>query len=457
MKKIFILTLLIAISSLPAMTKTPQNNTTDHTKYLNIEWWENFNDTNLTDNILTVYQNNYDIKNAALKIKENEKLVKMQFASELPFVGFSGDLNRDLRAPRKQFGSMKIPSYSQYNYLLPITMGYEVNIWGSNRLKTKSVKQQLEIIKQAQRATYISLTSDFAADYFNLIKADKLLDIQNELVKTQEQITSMTSDKYKIGLCGITQLLAEEKLLTSLKEEQNKHKLTKDVLEEILKVYLVNYEDEIKRNKYEQVTMLTDIPTEYDSSIVENRPDFKQEEANIRKIGFDVQVAKREFLPKFTIVGQIGLNAYHLGNLFNSPSQFFNAGILPSMDLFSGGRKLAYLKLKKYQYEEAANDFQKTILEGIKEVNTGVLVYKTAVENYNESKNRLNTQSKIYALAKDKNKIGASANLDVLYAKEAYLLTEKEEVSNKINSLISTISLYKSTGGVNLSKLNNTI
>ncbi|UKI41030.1 MAG: hypothetical protein L6V95_13185 [Candidatus Melainabacteria bacterium] len=57
-------------------------------------------------------------------------------------------------------------------------------------------------------------------------------------------------------------------------------------------------------------------------------------------------------------------------------------------------------------------------------------------------------------MAKDKNKIGASGNIDVMYAKEAYLFIKKEEVSNKINTLISTISLYKATGGVDLSKIN---
>ena len=453
MKKIFILTLLIAILNLPASAKTVQNNEKT-IEYLNIEWWESFHDNNLTNNLLTVYRNNYDLKNAALKVKENEKLVKMQFANELPFINFSGDLNRDLQAPRQQFGSMQIPKYSQYNYRLPLTMGYEIDIWGTNRLKTKSMKEQLEIVKQAERATYISLTSDFAADYFNLIKADKLLEIQDELVKTQEKIVSMISEKYQAGLCSVNELLAEEKLLTSLKEERNKHKLTKDILEESLKVYLVNYDDNIKRNKYEQINLLTNISQEYNSTIVENRPDFKQEEANIKRIGFDVQIAKREFLPKFTIIGQIGLNAYHLGSLFNSPCQFLNLGILPSMDLFSGGRKAAFFKLKKYQYEEALNSYQKTILEGIKEVNSSVFEYKTAMENYDESVNRLNTQSKIYTLAQQKNKIGASGNLDVLYSKEAYLLTQKEEVSNKINSIISTISIYKATGGINL---NNSI
>lgn len=449
MKKFFILSILIAFTTLPVMA--------NNSEYLNLEWWGRFNDENLTRNLLTVYENNYDLKNAALKVQENEKLVRMQLADELPFLSFTGNLNRDLQAPRQQFGSMRIPKYSQYNYRLPLTMGYEVDIWGTNRLKTKASKEQLEIVKEAQRATYISLTSDFAADYFNLIKADKLLEIQNQLVENQNAIVAMVQDKYQIGLCSLNELLSEEKFLTSLKEERNRHKLAREVLEESLKVYLVNYDEDVPRSNYEQVTLLENIPEEYSSAIVEHRPDFKQEEANIRRIGFDVKVAKREFLPKFTIIGQIGLNAYHLGSLFNSPSQFLNLGVLPSMDLFSGGRKVAFLKLKKYQYEEALNEYQKIILTGIKEVNTGILEYKTSIENYNESLERLKTQTKIYGLANDKNQIGASGNIEVLYAKTAYLMTEKEEVSNKINSIISTISLYKASGGVDLYRLNEAI
>lgn len=464
MKKFFILTLLITLIILPAYSKNKEETKTNlqdekTLEYLNLDWWRKFNDDYLTDNLITVYKNNYDLKNAELKIKENEKLVKMQFASELPFLGFSGDINRDLRTSMQQFGpAMQIPSYSQYNYYLPFTMGYEVDIWGSNRLKTKSVKEQLEIVKQAQRATYISLTSDFSADYFNLIKADKLLQIQDELVSIQEKIVSLTSEKYKAGLCSVNELLAEESFLTSLKEERNKHKLTKDILEESMKVYLsFGSDDKIARNDYQNVTLLTNIPDGYNSTIIENRPDFKQEEANIRKIGFDVKVAKREFLPKFTIVGQFGLNAYKLGNLLNSPSQFLNLGVMPSMDIFSGGRKMAFFKFKKFQYEEALNDYQKTILEAIKEVNSGLLEYKTAMRNYEESSSRLKTQTKIFELAKDKNNIGASGNIELLYAQEAYLISEKEEVSNKINSIISTISLYKAAGGIDLYSLNQDI
>ena len=456
MKKIFILIIcLYIILSVEAGNKNldPQK----HIEYMNLEWWAKFNDENLNNNLQKLYEKNYDLKNAAIKVKENEQLVKIQFANELPSLSLSGDLSRDLRGPYQQYGNMRIPTYSQYNYLLPITAAYEVDIWGTNRLRTKSVKQELEIIKQAERATYIALTADFTADYFNLIKADELLSLQEDMIKVQEDIVTKTKDLYEVGLCSINELLSEEKNLTILKQERNQHLRTRETLINSLKVYLADSGDNIQRNSYDNITLIKGIPTRYDAQIIENRPDFLQEESNIKRIGLDVKVAKREFLPKFIIYGQIGLNAYHLDTLFNSASQFFNAGVLPSIDLFTGGRKLAVLRFRKLEYEEALNSYQKTILEGIKEINTSIIEYNTALENYQEAVSRLEKQNKIYSLMQDKYLIGASANLDVLYAQEAYLIVKKEEVSNKINSLISTIGLYKAAGGIDLYNLSKNL
>lgn len=450
MKKFFIIICITLLSSvLPTFANTEE--------YLNLNWWKSFNDDCLIDNLITVSQNNYDLKNTALKIKENEQVVKMQFANELPSMTLSGDLSRDLQAPRQQMGALRIPKYSQYNYNIPITAGYEIDIWGKNRFKTKSKKAQLEIIKQEQRATYISLTSDFASDYFNLIKADKLIELQEELIRTQEDLYKMVCDKYKAGLCTLNEVLVQEQFLTGLKEELNLHIQTREVLVNALKVYLVKNDGNIKRANYNDVVLVSSIPTKYNSDIILNRPDYKQDEYNMKRIGFDIKVARREFLPTFTIYGQIGLNSYHWSDFFNRESQFFNAGILPTFDLFSGGRKFALLKIKKYQYEQALNDYKKTLLVGVKEVNSSLVEYNTALKNYQDVQSRLKTESKLYALAQDKYKIGASSSIDELLAKESNLIMQKEEVSSKINTIITTIGLYKATGGVDLRKINEDI
>ncbi|MCD7739856.1 MAG: TolC family protein [Candidatus Gastranaerophilales bacterium] len=458
MKKVFvILSIIMIIISSPVYAKKEKSPAENNIEYMNIHWWEKYNDEYLTNNLIKLYEKNYDLKNAELKVKENEQAVKMQFSNELPQLGFSGQLYRDMRSSMQKYGDLIIPSYAQYNYYLPITASYEVDIWGLNRFKTKSAREHLEIVKQAERAAYISLTSDFATDYFNLIRTDELLLLQNQLIKTQEEIVSKVKDKYETGLCTITDLLAEQRLLTALKEERNSYAYTGETLINSLRVYLSDSEENIERNKYSDVSVPQNIPSEYNTAIIENRPDYLQDEANIKRIGFDVKAAKREFLPNFIIFGQIGLNAYHLDSLFNSASQMFSAGVIPSLDLFTGGRKIAMLKIKKFEYEEALNSYQKTILTGIKDINSCLAEYKETLENLDESENRLKLQDKTYSLIKDKYEIGTANNLDVLYAKEALLMVKKEETVNKINAVISTIGLYKAAGGIDLYLINEDI
>ena len=449
MKKYLVTFIYLFFMSLPVFAITDSG-----LEHMNMDWWKNFNDEHLIQNLLKVYENNYDLKNAALKIQANEQVAKMQFAQELPFVTFSADISRDLKAARQQFGEMQIPTYSQNNFYFPITAGYEIDIWGKNRLKTKSKNQQLEMAKQAQRATYISLTSNFVSDYFNLIKTDKLLEIQKELVGTQKEILSMTKSKFEIGLAPVTEVLYQDKILSTLKEEENNYIKSQEVLTNNLKVYLADFNDKVKRTPFEKVVVLENIPQKIDTEIIEKRPDYLQEEANIKRIGFDVKVAKKEFLPSFTIFGQIGLNAYTLSTLCKSPSQFFTAGILPSFDLFSGGRKLAFMKMQKFRYEEALNNYQKIYLNAANEINSSLVDYKTTTKNYIESQDKFSKECKLYYLAKEKRNIGSSSNLNVLSEKEIYLSTQKELVVNKINTILSTISLYKATGGVDLYKLN---
>ena len=430
--------------------KAKKNQETDRTQYLNLSWWEKYNDPLLTGYIQELYEKNHDLKIAAIKVKEGENIVKISLANELPQVTFDGKLGRIMKGSEQYFGDMMIPDYAQWNYLMPLTASYEIDIWGQNRLRTKSIEKQLEIIQQQERASYIALTSAFAADYFNLIKTDKLIELQKEIVDIQEVIAQKTQKKYDAGLCSINEVLNEQKFLTSQKEILNNLLHTQEVLTNQLRVYLSDNDKTIARTDCDNIEILQNLPESIESTVIEKRPDYVQAEDAIKRIGYDVKVARRDFLPKFLIYGQIGLNAYHWDSIFNRPAQLANAGIMPSFDLFSGGRKMAILKLRKNQYDEAMENYQKTILVSIKEVNDSSAEVKTNLKNYNQSVERLKLEDQKHQLMTHKNEIGAASNLEVLYSKEQELMTKSQEIANKVNYLVSTIGLYKAVGGQDL-------
>ena len=52
--------------------------------YINIEWWESYNDPILSEYIEKAVQNNHDLKAATINVEEYYQNVKAQFADQLP-------------------------------------------------------------------------------------------------------------------------------------------------------------------------------------------------------------------------------------------------------------------------------------------------------------------------------------------------------------------------------------
>ena len=442
-----------------AEARTKKNTPDYRMEYLNINWWEKYKDPVLTDYITTAFKNNQDLKIATLNVKQSEQVVKMAFAGQLPQLGFQGDLFRDFTSSTVKFGDVVIPDYKQSNFFLPLTMSYEIDIWGENYLKTKAIKKQLEIVKQNERASYISLTSAVAAQYFNLIKFDQLIKDQQALVKLQSEIVHLEEIKYKNGLCPVTELMDEKQLLTQLKEELNVYKDKREVVARALGVLTGLREKDLNtmpRSGYETLTLLT-IPEAINAEVIQYRPDYLKAQDYIEKIGIDARVAKRDFLPKFVLYGQAGFNAYSLGDIFGNHTFKSLLGFMPSIDLFTGGAKMARFRWTKLELEKAKQIYEKAILTSIQEVNDSLSAAKTREKNYNESVKRYNLENEKYTLADKKFNIGAKSNLDLMKDNERLLVADKDKVSSQINYLLSTIDIYKAVGGKDFTTINDNL
>ena len=128
-------------------------------------------------------------------------------------------------------------------------------------------------------------------------------------------------------------------------------------------------------------------------------------------------------------------------------------GVAPVLDIFTGGRKLANLRFKKYQYEEAMEQYKQTVLNSFKEVNDALVCAKIYSENLKSAKERLKLENHNFVIANARYESGKGTKPYMLEAKERELIVKKEIVESDINTLISVISLYKSVGGKNLNEI----
>ncbi len=445
--KLLIIILAILLIAPKTLAKTKKNEAPQPITYMNLTWWSKYNDPILDNYMTLLYKNNQDLKIATIKAKQSQQIMKQAFANQLPQLYFNGYMQRDLTASDQRFGDVLISDYNQAHYFLPLTMSYEVDIWGENYLKTKSLKKQIEMTKQDERASYITISSNFASNYYTLIGLDKLIKNQENLVKLEEEIVKLEEQKYKSGLCPLSEVLSEKQTLTQLSERLNSLKERQDVtLNQLIAFIGDRYLTTFDRSEYDTVQVIN-TPSELSTEIISERPDIKKAELYIEKTGIDVQVAKRDFLPKFRIYGQVGFNAFDWCRMFAPHTFLSNIGIAPSLDLFTGGFKKAKLKYNKLEYEKALQIYDKAIITSIQELNDALMSVKTTDANYQKSTERYELEQEKLALANHKYQIGGASKLDNLKDQQYVILSEESKVINNINRVISTINLYKAIGG----------
>ena len=445
------LTILILLAVLPVYAKE----SVDKLTYVNLDWWKNYKDEILIQHLQTLYNNNHDLKIAALKTKQSEENVRLIGSNQLPQVGFDGGLSRVLSGAQTEFGNVIIPEYSQNEFVLPLGASYEIDIWGQNYLNRKSAKKQKEITEQQERATYIYITSVFAADYYNLIKADELEKTLIEIINLQTQIVKMTEKKYNAGLAPVNELLNEKQVLVKFEQELNNIQEGKKVLNNELIVLLgLNTDKEIEHAAYDSVSYPI-TPDSLSTTVIKYRPDLISSENYAQKAGLDVRVARREFLPKFFLYGNLGFNAYRWDRMFANETFLSNIGILPSWDIFTGGARLARYRINKYEYKKAVEKYEKTVLTSIQEVNDALVATKRAKANLIKSDEDFSLEKEKHVLAEKQFTVGDSSKLDELKSNVELLITKQRNISSKIDNIVATISLYKAVGGVDYTNPDN--
>jgi len=430
-------------------------NAADKTNYMNFDWWRNYNDEILVSHLQTLYKNNHDLRIAALKTKQAEENIRLAGANQLPHVSFDGDFTRVMRGAQTEFGSVIIPRYSQNEIFLPLSASYEIDIWGQNYLTRKSAKKQKEIAAEQERAAYIYITSNFAADYYNLIKLDESEKNLREIVDLQKQIVKMTEKKYSSGLASITELLDEKQILVKFEQDLNRLIENRKVINnELVTLLGLKSDKEIEHSAFGSISC-PKAPDELSATVIKYRPDLISSESYAQKAGIDVRIARREFLPKFTLYGNIGFNAYRWNNVFANQTFLSNIGIAPSWDLFSGGAKMARYRINKYEYKKAAESYEQTVLKSIQEVNDALAENKTTKANLAKSNEEFSLETDKHILAEKQFTIGDSSKLDEMKSNVNLLIAHQRNISSTIDNIIATISLYNAVGGIDYTRTEN--
>lgn len=408
--------------------------------YVNMNWWGNFNDDLLNGYIEKAVLNNYDLKMATINVEEYYQNVRLQFANELPSaVGGFGP------------GVFKAPGMTNTSsaFGLPIIVQYEADIFLKNHNKTKAVKKLYEGSKLDERAAYISVASAVGSTYFNIINLDKMISLQEQIVNIRQEIYNLMLIRNKEGLTSTADTVKANKALVAgqtdlIELKKNREKILNQMC--VLIGESPENANSIKRNSLDSINYQLAIPSEIPSEIITQRPDYMKAELMVEKAGIDVKVAKKEFLPSINILGGALFNAGDIGSLFTTKNMLLGVGGGLVTPLFQGGSLIANLKLKKATYERILQDYYKTNLTAIQEVNDALVASRLDKDKMTQTTKQYNLEKSDYKYNEKKFNQGTISKLDLIQYQENLLTIEKLVAQQKVECMTDAISLYKATG-----------
>ncbi|DAA81167.1 TPA: hypothetical protein CPT82_09090 [Candidatus Gastranaerophilales bacterium HUM_2] len=408
--------------------------------YVNMNWWGNFNDDLLNGYIEKAVLNNYDLKMATINVEEYYQNVRLQFANELPSaVGGFGP------------GVFKAPGMTNTSsaFGLPIIVQYEADIFLKNHNKTKAVKKLYEGSKLDERAAYISVASAVGSTYFNIINLDKMISLQEQIVNIRQEIYNLMLIRNKEGLTSTADTVKANKALVAgqtdlIELKKNREKMLNQMC--VLIGESPENANSIKRNSLDSINYQLAIPSEIPSEIITQRPDYMKAELMVEKAGIDVKVAKKEFLPSINILGGALFNAGDIGSLFTTKNMLLGVGGGLITPLFQGGSLIANLKLKKATYERILQDYYKTNLTAIQEVNDALVASRLDKDKMTQTTKQYNLEKSDYKYNEKKFNQGTISKLDLIQYQENLLTIEKLVAQQKVECMTDAISLYKATG-----------
>lgn len=419
-------------------------------------WWEVFDDELL--NCLEVHAIEYNptLYVALQRVFEARAVAGVKGADLYPqlFLNPSytsmGILEKFNLPPGVQLpGLSKIPPFRvvQQQYLVPLDLSYEVDLWGRIRDQYDAALLNAESQEDAYYNVMLTLTSDLASAYFQLRGFDAQIDLYEATIQTRKKNLELTQNRFDKGLVtylDVTQ--AQVDLATAS----------------------AAYEDAIRlRNLAEnQIAMLTGafasdfciehrplrdfppvIPAGIPSEVLLRRPDIAQNEREMASEHALVDAAYAEFFPSLTLTGALGYSSPDLRQLFKWISRYWAFGVSGSQMVFDGGRDAYNLEASWARFFEASGTYQQTVLTAFQEVEDSL----NNIEQYHKEAEQLEiaveAARKATQISLNRYQRGVAIYLEVVENERRELEAETNLVNVQSLLYVSTVQLIKALGG----------
>ena len=441
-------------------TQLPDNFRPELTKQTNsgkVKWKDFFEDPNLVKLIDVAVVNNKEINIVMQRISVARNEIQARRGAYLPFVNIGSGAGADKIGKYTRLGAVE-ENLPLANGGFPAVLGdyqfglfssWEVDIWKKLRNATQVAMFDYMASTEGKNFLLTNLVAEVAHSYFELVTLD------NQLENLQKNIAIQQNG---LNIVKQLQLFARSNSLAIKRYEaevaKNKSRIFEikqqiTVTENRINYLLGRTPEPIQRSsagfmELKPKFLNTGIP----SHLLQNRPDIRQAELELKAAKLNIEVARANFYPSLGIKAGVGFDAFAMRYLVNTPESLAAtlAGDLVA-PLVNKNAIIAEYKNANAMQVQAAFEYEQSIIKAYTEVLNQISNIDNLGKNYQLKKSQVDSLVKSIDISTQLFKSARADYLDVLLTQRDALDAKRELIDTKQKQINAMVDLYKSLGG----------
>ena len=411
-----------------------------------IKWQEFFINDQLQKLIGLAFDNNRDLRIAALNIERSRALYRIRRADLFPTVIAAGS-GVEQGVPASLSGTGQSMTVHQYSVDLGFS-AYELDLFGRVRSLKGRALEEFFATEEARRSLQISLVAEVASDYLNLAADKERLKIAQDTFQSRQASYKLIKSRFEAGASSELDLRQAQTSVDSARVDIAR--FTSQVAQDENALALVigsPVPSDILPSGLSEITAMKEPGAGLPSEVLQLRPDIMQAEHLLKAANVNIGAARAAFFPRITLTTSIGVASDQLSGLFKGGAGAWSFAPQISLPIFDTGRNQANLKVTEVDREISLAQYEKAVQSAFREVADALAQYGTLGDQMEAQQSLRDATAAGHRLSEARYRNGIASYLDVLDSQRSLYNAQQGLISVRLSKLTNLVTLYKVLGG----------
>jgi len=411
------------------------------------EWWTLFGSAQVSELVARAMASYPDIATQQAALRQARQNLLAEAGNFFPQISGQGYASRQAY----NYGSILpgFPTAYFNNFSAAVNVNYTFDVWGKERrtvegLHAQEIEQNFEL-----EGSYLSLTGNVVSTAIQLASTREQIAATREIIDLEDKQLGVAKRRFELGVRTQADVLQQQSALDAERATLPPLQQQLAAAEHQLALLTGRTPKEAPPPELTlaDLKLPQELPVSLPSSLVEQRPDIRAQEAALKSANAQIGVATANMLPQLTLTGSFSDAASKTAALISPSSNAWNLTGGITQPLFEGGTLRARRRAAIAAYDQALAHYRLVVLQAFQNVADSLTQVNYDAQTLETQRDALESARASLDLIQKQYDIGSVDYVALLNAQQTYQTARLGMVRAVAARYTDTVALFQALGG----------